>query len=477
MKRYLALLLVTLLLVGLFGCAGGGNGETTAPTESEAVANEPLLVGYGRADITPNRAVPLGGYGNSQNRYSTEVRDSLYVTCIAVTCGQDTALLITQDLLYGYDTPTAEARMQIMLQLKVIGTRVMICGTHTHSGPDLGSNNTDILAYREMYYAGVVEAARQALEDRVPAEIYGTKVQTEGLNFIRHYIREDGTYTGSNFGSQSKAPIAEHAEEGDPEMQLVRFAREGKKDILLMNWQAHPCYTSGSTVTVISADYIATIRDKVEGSSDMLFAFFAGATGNQNARSLIAEEKHNLTVEQYGDTLGQLALDAVAGMKKVEGSGIKTSKQTLTLAVNHDGEDKLTQAQEVAKLFSKDGVVATANQLAWQYGFSSVYEANAITQRINWPAEDTFEIDVMNIGGLAFVFAPYEMFSGSGKYIKENSPFDMTIVASCANASKRYFPTENAYDYGAYEAVTSYFAKGCAEATAKKFVEMLKEIK
>jgi hypothetical protein len=107
---------------------------------------------------------------------------------------------------------------------------------------------------------------------------------------------------------------------------------------------------------------------------------------------------------------------------------------------------------------------------------TSQHHARAITQRVSRPATGIYELDAIRIGGMAFVTAPYEMFSSSGRYIKDNSPIDMTMVFSCSNMYGAYFPTRAAFEYGCYESWTAYYAPGCAEATAEKFVEMLTSI-
>ena len=42
--------------------------------------------------------------------------------------------------------------------------------------------------------------AKEALADREAAEILTTTEHIRGMNFIRHYLMEDGSYCGSNFG-------------------------------------------------------------------------------------------------------------------------------------------------------------------------------------------------------------------------------------------------------------------------------------
>ena len=85
-----------------------------------------------------------------------------------------------------------------------------------------------------------------------------------------------------------------------------------------------------------------------------------------------------------------------------------------------------------------------------------------------------FEINTVAVGDIAFATAPYEIFCVHAQYIKENSPFENTMVFECSNQYQSYIPTAAAYDYGCYESYTSIFATGAGEAVAEKFVEMLK---
>ena len=79
-------------------------------------------------------------------------------------------------------------------------------------------------------------------------------------------------------------------------------------------------------------------------------------------------------------------------------------------------------------------------------------------------------------GGSGFVAASYEMFSNSGMYIKDNSPFEFTVISTVTNGYNNYFPTKEAFAYGCYESYTARFASGVAEDIADEFVNMLKEV-
>ena len=93
------------------------------------------------------------------------------------------------------------------------------------------------------------------------------------------------------------------------------------------------------------------------------------------------------------------------------------------------------------------------------------------------PEKSTMELNACSFGGVGFVAASYEMFSNSGMYIKENSPYEFTIISTCTNGYNNYYPSKEAFDYGCYESYTAVYASGVAEACASKFVEMLESVK
>lgn len=468
MKKILSLVLALSLTLCLCACGGGADEPDNT---NNAFDDGQLYVGFGRESITPKNSVPLGGYGNAENRMSTDIVDYLYGTCIAMTEGDETVLLFTQDLVRSYEPWVQAVRERITAELGIPADHIMISSTHTHSGPETNSSDSSITEYLELYIDAMVTAAKNALEDRSVATLYGTKTELENMTFVRHYLMSDGTYAGSNFGSFSGNVPVEHATEADNEMLLVKFDRgEDKQDILLVNWQAHPDHSKDLGFNRISADFVGPLRTKLEKDSGMQVAYFTGDTGNLNPFSKMTSDNHGLSWNEYGEKLAEYAMDALSGLTAIEGEGIKATQVQFEYAMNHANEDKLVQAKEVAALGNTDA----ANALAKEYGLGSYMEAANVPQRVNRPATGTMEFNAFYVAGMAFITAPYEMFSDNGIYIKENSPFDMTLLFTNANDWNSYCATEEAYDYVSYESSAGHFARGCAEAAADKFVEMLK---
>ena len=86
-------------------------------------------------------------------------------------------------------------------------------------------------------------------------------------------------------------------------------------------------------------------------------------------------------------------------------------------------------------------------------------------------------LNTLALGDLAFVFAPYEMFSENGKFIKENSPYAMTFVVTCSENHQGYLPSVNGFRVECYETHVTNYARGTAEDLANTYIEMLTAMK
>ena len=425
-----------------------------------------LLAGYGRADITPDWEVSICGYQDDDRRKTTMVLDPVYVTCVAVRSGENTALLYTVDATGIYEEQYDAIRRMVQEATGVPGDYVYFSATHTHSSPTMDEKA------ETLFYAGAVRAAQDALADLAPAKMLRAVKEIPGLNFVRHYLMEDGTYFGSCFGNGKQKFIA-HATEGDPRMVLIRFDRGVKKDILMMNWQAHNDNAVEVGYHNISASYTGRIRAYLEQDTGAHFAYFCGAGGNQNPDSMLPEEKHKLNWLQYARKLSDYALEMMADMKPVKGTQIKGVRLQYDICVNHDWDHMEKIAREVMDVWYKQDINA-ADRLAKSLGLSSVFHANILLIRLKQPKTCPIELNAFCIGDMGFITGSFEMFSNTGLYVRANAPFDTTFILT---GNCNYMPPVEAYDYRAYEADTSLFARGTMEKVCQVYVDLLNKLK
>ena len=467
MKRLLALALAVILTLSLCACGSSGSDNNTSTTS--------LQVGYGKVDITPTFPVGMGGYSDYATRRVEGFITYLYATCIAMTEGDETILAYTIDIAALGGDIQDELRQMISTSLDIPKDHIFLGATHTHNAPVYTNTDADGAKYQTLLKGALVEAGKKALEDRSGATINATTTVIEGMNFIRHYLLTTGSYAGPNFGgSYDNNNIVDHAYESDPEMTLIQFDREGdKKDVLMVNWQAHPASGKNQIdYTSACADFVGPLRDKVEADSGMLVAYFTGASGDLVTESFMTSKAHKLTWRQYGEKLAEKAVEALPQLKAVEGSGITTSYVEYAAPVDHSWDHMLAQANEVYTMWETMGRTA-GDALASKYGFSSAYQAKFITIRSGMGETTPMQMNAFRVGGIGFITGTYEMSSCHGEYIKDNSPFEFTFLIT---GNSTYVPRTEAYDYRSYEGDTTLYAQGTGEDMAKEYVEMLKGV-
>jgi len=442
-------------------------------------SNQAFRVGFGRRCISPEESVPLAGYGNTSMRMSESILSDLYATCVAFTDSEDnTVLLFHNDLIASKATYMLPIREAISQATGVPVGQVMIAATHTHSAPDLlNKEQPSIPRYLELLKTRLPEAAVEAMADRKPATMSTGFAYTKMLNFNRHYFMNDGSVVGDNFGDPEGKTYLTHITEADPLMQVVKFTREGGKDILLVNWQSHPHRTgNGGKGKGVSADIIGAMRDTLEEATGCNFAYFTGGAGNINPHSRIAEENITADYLEQGAALAACAVKALENLRPLETGKIRCAEVIYQGTINHTQDHMLQQAKEIRKLFTETNDRKLCRLTGTPYGIHSAYHAGAIIRRVDMPQFKDVEMHAVALGDLAFVTAPYEMFDVNAKQVRDRSPFKTTFVISCANDANNYIPSSLGYFHGCYESDNSLFHPGTGEELALKYVEMLKAL-
>lgn len=470
MKKLLAVLLAALLLTACGApAAAEPAAESTAPAEAGG-----FRVGFGMADITPKDNVPLGGYSRSDLRISNGFISYLYATCIAVTDSEDNTVL-----LFSLDQHNAhhmdKLREAVRAATGVPMENIVISMTHTHSAPDLANTgNAAIQSYLRLLEKQVAAAAVAAMEDRKTAQIYGGSIATEGMNFIRHYIMNDGTVAGDNFGDTSSG-YAGHHHDADPTLQLLKFTREGGKDIYVTNFQTHPHQTGGAEKYSVSADIVGEYRSAMEAATGAHVMYFSGAGGNVNSYSRIQEDEDIQDFKAWGKKLAEYAQKIK--LKPLSDGKVQVSTRTIAGKINHSMDEYAAVCQDLYERWNSGQISAEElKRLGMEAGvkLTSGQNARSIYQRASMGETFDFDISTVCFGDVALVVAPFEMFDTIGVSIRERSPFAMTFIATLANNSVGYLPTLETFEYGSYETDTCRFTPGIAEEVADAFVDMLK---
>ena len=434
--------------------------------------------GFGRADITPPKYHGLAGFGNDARRICTNILDRPMLTCVAMADDNGALWLIySSDTLYVHENMVALVREAVQTQLDVPAANVLMVATHTHSGPSVYPGEMNETNFYPTYIAAAVKAAGEALGDLAESQIYVGQRQVESMCFVRHYVLDDGTFIGMGSGYPGRTRF--HTDVPDEQMQMIRFARQDARDILLVNWQCHVTPTSGSERTDMSADFVGVFRDHLEGLSGCKVIFLQGAAGNLVHSSKIPEENVITPGDYvaYGRRLAEQSFELLSQLEPVQAGPLMGSQLQYAASVDHSDDPKAELADQVYEAYYRLTDPAERRQLIKDNGFNSVYHAMHVKGRARMPETMDMELNALCAGDIAFATAPYEMFNSNGRYVKENSPFKMTFMLAYCNGFHSYLPDEKAFDYDCYEVNARRYPKGAAEAVAKINVQMLKDLK
>ncbi len=444
-----------------------------------------MKAGFSRVDITPCMGIGIDGY--YKPRFAEGVLDPLEVNTLAISVEDKTVLLVSVDHC-GIGMDVIDIYKDLIFdKTGVPKEAIIICATHTHTAPFIEKDSDDDLVkeYSEFVGKKIADSAQLAIEDLKPAKI-GYKVgNAPNVAFVRRFRMKDGRVcTNPGIGNPDiLAPIGD----ADERVNILRFDRENAESIVLMNFGNHPDVVGGSK---ISADWPGIARHRLEESlPNTRGIFINGAQGDVNHVNVNAKDGELNDLENdfddvlrgYGHArhIANVVVGAVLQVydkvNYVDANEIKYIEKTISVPANKANPEDLPLAHKYAELHRSgkdDEIPFEAMELT-----TVVAEALRMVSLENAP--DTFEMKMTGIklGNIGFVSIPGEGFTYIGTELKKADGWDMVLPLILANGNEGYFPTQDAYTEGGYEARSSNFKAGVAELFVKEGLKILAELK
>jgi len=470
MKKLCSILVIFTLILSLCAC-GGDQSPTKAPGDGV------FMAGFGLADVTPLESVPLDSYGDSSQRMSDGILDYLQARALAVTDEEGQSMLfIVGDMSWCDASLGNTIKSVLSAELSIPETHIVLSGTHTHAGVDWDNAQKPSAArYATLFVEGMIQAGRNAMADRKPAQVFVGSAQTERMNFVRRYYMDDGSVETDN-GGGTGTKLVSHETEADGELQLLKFTREGGKDILMGQFQLHPAL-EGKTNNA-SPQLAGNFRRAVEEKLDIHCIYWQGAAGNINPSSRIPEEVRTRDPAEWGRIMCGYVTEVYDQMEPVATGPVKIVEYTYTGQVDHSQDHLLDVARQVWTVWSQTYDANAAMKYAEGHPINSVYHANRILGNANMEA--TFDVYMLawSFGDVSGIVLPYEMFDTNGMFVKENTPFAKTFIIGYSwPGGCGYIPSALGFRNGGYEANNCIFVPGTGEILADQWLALLKQMK
>lgn len=488
MKKILSLILAALMLLCLCACASGSGGSTAG---TEVQADAVFQAGFGKADISPrDDGVPMNGFSLSTERLSTGLQSYLFSLAVAVRDSEgNTAVMVSLDHTSLSVLMANEVRDWAEKELGIPRENIILSAIHQHSCPDPSVSGFETSSrYKERMLQGMKDSIAAAVEDLAPAEMYINKVTTEAMSFVRQYWTKAGTIAGSNYGDFSSG-IDRHESDADTEMRLLKFVRQDKEDIVVVNFQTHPHMGTSGSSTQVHSDWPGVMRDIVTEKLGVNCLYFSGAGGNLNSTSRIEEENISVDYKDHGKRAAQYVVGAEDSYTKVNTGKVVSKEITVAYEADHSMDHLYEQAKVVADARSRSTDEATA--LLKNYPeLHTIFHATAIVDKYKADKTRELTISAVAFGDVAFTSHPYEMFDTNGMELRNGTvgnenyaaedqlenPYAMTFIATMANASMGYIPSQLGYTNGGYSTDITKFAPGTGEQVVGDMLQILNEL-
>ena len=450
-----------------------------------------LHAGFGRVNVTPMLGIDIVGY--YKVRKAEAVLDELEINALALGCGENKVVLLSMDHL-GFKENLADRFRQHVAQVTGLPYEaILVHATHTHTGPAMeGGITCDnmeadqlVKEYTQMVCHKMADAAVAALADMKPAKM-GYAVGTAPIiAFVRRFRIKDGsvkTNPGVN-NPDIVAPIGDV----DERVNVVRFDQEGGKSLVLINFGDHPDTVGGNG---ISCDWPGFTRRTVEQALDNTRCiFFNGAQGDVN----------HVNVHPTGGYLNDMFMDfddVARGYKHAQFMGrvvaggvlqvydkvhyqdvdsIRFVNKIVDIPSNMPDPANMAEAHRINDLH----VAGKDSELPYEGMMLTtvVAEAARMVRLEHGPASFPMCLTGMAIGNVAIAGIPGEPFTGIGRGLKAAEGWDLVMPMCLVNGSQGYFPMQEAYDEGGYEARSSSFKAGVAELIIEEGTNVLNSLR
>ena len=441
-----------------------------------------MKTGYSKICINPPYGAPVCGY--YEQRFVKGMLDDLFVRAVAFDDGEKRAVVITLDLCVMAQTYYDAFKDAIVSATGLDRDAIYITLSHSHTSPvigkDFASENRSSEAYDEFLTTSVRDAAIYALSDLAESKFSFAETEAKGISFVRRYRMKDGS-VATNPGVLNEN-IDHPLGKPNESLKIVKIEREGKDDILLVNFGTHADCVGGE---YISNDYVGKTCEALETAlPGTKVVFLVGAQGDVNHVNV------NPTPEQAA--LSVIDFDSVPrGIKHAEYMGRVIAGATLAVysitrpivadkisyaskgvsLPTHQENDRLDEARKICELYD----AGRAHELPFKemYLTTAVAEARRIVRLENGPESIPFFLSALKIGEMVFAGAGGEPFTEISERVSKDSPFATTIFTCLTNSIGGYIPTKSAYDEGGYEARGSSLKPGCDDIVVNGMLDLL----
>lgn len=454
-------------------------------------AEPPVLrAGAAAVDITP-KEFPLNMPGGFSANLATSAHDPLHARAMVLDDGTTKLAMVVVDSLGAGPDVLDEAKKIASTETGIPADRMLICSTHTHSGPSSGArpgSPAPAIAYRELFIQGVAQSIIKAHAALTPAATGAATHPLPDEVFNRRWYLKPGKMPLNPFGRMdtvkmnpgtSPDVLDRPAGPTDPDITIISVQDAKKKPLALFaNYSLH--YVGGTPGGQVSADYFGefarVVPSRLRGDDTFVAMMSNGTSGDINNIPFGITRPPREPFEQIRIVAQKAADTAWFARQKIENhrSDVRLGmiQREITLKYRKPTPEQVAEAKAVLAVNDKEAIEKLP-RLAQNYARNTVGAAERPEETL------TVQLQAIRIGDLAVCGIPFETFVEIGLDLKKRSPFPRTMVIGLANGRHGYLPTLEQHPLGGYETWlgTNVVQEDTSVILTNHLLEMLGELK
>ena len=439
-------------------------------------------------DITP-KEFPLNMPGGFSANMSESAHDPLHARALVLDDGTTTLAMVVVDSLGAPPEMLDEAKKMASKKTGIATANMLVCSTHTHSGPPLNTKDGSppAVAYRKLLVAGLAESIIQAHASLRPAAVGAASHPLPDEVFNRRWFLKPGKMPLNPFGKldrvkmnpgRSPDVLDRPAGPTDPDITIISVQDERRRPLALFaNYSLH--YVGAIPQGQLSADYFGEfsrlIPSRLRGDENFVAMMSNGTSGDINNIPFTVTRPPRERFEQIRIVARKAADTTWFAHRKIEkhrsDARLGMIEREIELKYRHPTAEEVAEAKEVLAVNDKDAI-ARLPRLAQNYARRTIQAAERTEDTL------TVQLQAIRIGDLAVCGIPFETFVEIGLELKDRSPFPQTMVIGLANGRHGYLPTPEQHRLGGYETWlgTNKVQKDASVILADNLLEMLTEL-
>ncbi len=417
-----------------------------------------MRIGMSQVDITPRVGVELSGFGPFLNRSSVGVKLPLLAKGMAFEVNGKMALVINCEVIGVTAATVKRACERIVREVPALTAQdIMICATHTHSGPATGCLNgwgePDPL-YLEILPDRIAAAGIAAVKALEPASLEFGTAPCEHIGLNREYERDAPPL------EEALDPLwhSQCPEKTDTEVKVLKFVRpDGSLLGFAAYFGCHPVVCCQLNHW-IHGDFPGVAMAKLQREFPGAFGIFLqGAQGDVNSCVVHKPEKEALeAVEVIGERLAVSVREALRNAAPVTVDALRAVQFETVITAPARVDMAYLERMERENLALIHAPGADLDSHDCRMAMVHVMASRRLQEQLRRdPLQGTrTTISGLRLGPVALLGSPFETMQAIKNDVVKGAQAPIPLVMGFCNDSQGYAPDSFCAARGGYAADT-----------------------